>query len=217
MTEYPHCNPNSNETACFDGRGTCGNDGRCICTDGYVQNSELFDFTSCSVHVTSARILNGLAAGVWCIGFLLAVTEVLLLRRRDINEQAHERRLSFMVVAFTLLYSVALMLIVTAQPYGSRTLGNDVLVTICYSFAMATAWAFAIIKPVISRSGLSSSLFTYLLQGKLVYNRLLPLTVVASCTVSLLPCLLLSGGSLNRQAIIQSHFVGDPSIFTKVV
>lgn len=174
------------ETVCYDNRGICDESTlKCVCRPEYSQRGDLIKITECSQHVIPSKFLYSTLTTVWCIVFCSALYACFVIKRKTARSLRVEVILLYVLMFSGVLYITCGLLVVTSDPYGERSVGNDLAATIIFCFATLLSWAFMLLKPFVSVSGLSSSMFTYTGLGKKIYMRMAPILVFAGAYASI--------------------------------
>jgi hypothetical protein len=123
------------------------------------------------------------------------------MHRKTIRSETIEVRLLSILVVISLFFIPTCMLELTSEPYGSRSSGTDIATTIINTIAATMNWTFLIVTPTVSVSGLSSSMFSFIGSGKIIYSRLVPFMLLGTTVSSILPLMILFSIGENSQIV----------------
>jgi hypothetical protein len=180
----------------------------CVCPQGFTQSSDLFGITECSVHTVTSMGLYGSVTMLWFLGFVASMGALCVLSRKEMVSYRNQQYTLGLSIVISVLYVVVGVLILTAQPYGSRSLGVDIVTTALYSTANLLTWTFVIFRAIYAGSGISLMAISYNHNAKSVYSTLAPILITCSTAASILPFVIyfdLDNGSI----LVQSIYVGD--------
>jgi hypothetical protein len=189
-------------TVCYEDRGVCDSaTSQCICRPEYSQMTDLIKVSFCSQNILASKILYSFFIVFWGLVIISALFAIKVIHRKDERSEWMETRLLVWLVIMAILYVASGILIVTSELYGARSVGNDLTTTVLFTIATLLNWAFVIIKPTVSVTGVSSTLFSYTGYGKKLYCYVAPVMLVCIGFSSLLPFFILYSIGDNWQIV----------------
>ena len=192
---------------CYEGRGYCEEQSQvCVCSANYAQQSDLVRVTECSSNIIVSKVLTSFMTVIWLLTVLGAIASMLVMRRKEVRHEIVDRRIISLVGLIGCCFVTSGVLSLTSEPYGQRSLGNEIVTTVFYCLGLQLNWVFAIYKPLVSVSGLSSSVFDHTGRGKDYYKRLTPFFQITTTGASLLPVALLFP-SVPNAPILKTFYV----------
>jgi hypothetical protein len=197
-------------TICYEGRGVCDQSTlECICKPEYSQMTDLIKVSDCSQIIAVGKAIYSILLVGWIIVLCGAIVGIIILRRKNEQSEKVEMILLVLLIVSALGYISSTVLILTSEPYGYRSSGNDITTTILFSLTITINWAFLLTKPAISVSGLSSAMFSYTSSGKRFYRCVAPLLIIGTIFAGMLPIFICFSVGDN-QSIVSALYVSSP-------